>query len=316
MKNIDISIVIPVKNGQRYLDEVLRSIFSQEINMQFEVIIIDSASADKTIEIVNRYPVQLYQINAEDFNHGLTRNFGISKAKGKYVILLSQDAIPADNHWLKALADNFIQDEEVVGVYSRQIPHQDANIITKIRVSKFLTFETDKRLSKIDKIKDFKSLSFKEKHQLCSFDNVASCIRRTAWEKIPFTQADFGEDLIWAKQVLEAGYKIIYEPKSVVCHAHNLSIISWYNRNRINSLRLSILFGTANVNSIFKVLLYGIFYILKDIRLLFKNKFKLKHILLNVPLVPFYAFSGILGQYKGFQESTEMSSYEDTPDST
>ena len=49
MKDIDISIVIPVKNGQRYLDEVLRAIFSQEINMQFFVIIIDSGSEDKTL---------------------------------------------------------------------------------------------------------------------------------------------------------------------------------------------------------------------------------------------------------------------------
>ncbi len=41
MNNIKISVVIPIKNGERHIDLVLKSVFSQNINAEFEVIVID-----------------------------------------------------------------------------------------------------------------------------------------------------------------------------------------------------------------------------------------------------------------------------------
>jgi len=56
------------------------------------------------------------------------------------------------------------------------------------------------------------------------FANTSSCIRRSAWEKIPFRKVDFGEDVDWAERALLAGYKIVYEPSSAVYHSHGYNL--------------------------------------------------------------------------------------------
>jgi len=283
------------------LDSVLKAIFSQQINAGFEVIIIDSGSTDMTLDIVRRYPVRLYQIIKKEFNHGLTRNLGISKAQGKYIILMTQDAIPYNNRWMQSLVDNLEHDERVAGVYSMQIAHGDSHILTQIRVNRFFTSSKIRRESQIDKIEDYNRLSPKEKHRFCNFDNVSCCIRKTVWEGIPFPKADFGEDIEWSKNVLEKGYKIAYEPDSIVYHSHDFSISDWYKRNRANYNKLHLLFGINTINNLYKFLIAFFVYTLRDIYLVCKEKRQLKVILSNIHLIPFYSFFGLLGQYKGIK---------------
>lgn len=303
MNDIDISVVIPVKNGQRYLDSVLKAIFSQEINARFEVIIIDSGSTDITLDIIRQYPIRLYQIPEKEFNHGLTRNLGISKAYGKYIVLLTQDAIPYNNYWMKNLIDNLKRDQHVAGVYSMQTSHRDAHPLTQIRVNRFFTADKIRRESWIDKIQDYNKLSPNEKHRLCNFDNVSSCIRKAVWEEIPFPKADFGEEIEWSKNVLEKGYKIVYEPDSIVYHSHDLSIFDWYKRNLINFNKLSTLFGVNTINNLYRLLVSFFIYTFRDIYLLCKDKRRLKLILSNIHLIPLYSFFGLLGQYNGIKNS-------------
>ncbi len=246
MNNIDISVVVPVKNGQKYLDLLLQAVFSQEINARFEVIMVDSGSTDNTLDIIKRYPVSLYEIKAAEFNHGLTRNLAISKARGEYIVLMTQDAVPYDNQWMKKLVDNFANDEHLAGVYSRHLPHKDSCALTRMIVKKFFTSEAGRRESRITEIEDYNRLSPREKHRFCNFDNVSSCIRRSIWRDIPFPDTDFAEDLEWSKKILESGYGIVYEPDSLVYHSHDFSILSWYSRYKVNSKKLNTLFKHEN----------------------------------------------------------------------
>jgi rhamnosyltransferase len=43
------------------------------------------------------------------------------------------------------------------------------------------------------------------------------------WEKHPFKQLSFGEDIEWSERVMKEGYKIVYDPRSAVIHSHNRS---------------------------------------------------------------------------------------------
>jgi rhamnosyltransferase len=52
-----ISIVIPVKNGDAWLEDTLKSIYQQTLASNIEVIIIDSGSTDATFDILSNYPV-------------------------------------------------------------------------------------------------------------------------------------------------------------------------------------------------------------------------------------------------------------------
>ena len=212
-----ISIIIPVKNGGQTIDACLKGIFEQTIIAQTEVIIIDSGSTDNTLEIIKKYPVCLYQIPPEDFGHGKTRNYGVSLAQGKFVVMTVQDARPASNKWLELLLSNF-SDEKTVAVCGQQaVPHEkDKNPAEWHR-----PYSTPKpQTIKFEKGK-FEKLSPKEQKQACSWDDVNAMYRKTILQEIPFENIEFGEDMLWAKKTLTAGYQIAYDMRARVWHYHH-----------------------------------------------------------------------------------------------
>ena len=106
-KGIEVSIVIPSYNGGEDFTKCLQMVFEQKVSFPFEVIVIDSGSTDGTLDFLKGYPIRLKQISPKEFNHGLTRNMGMELARGRYVVLMTQDAIPADNYWLENILVNF-----------------------------------------------------------------------------------------------------------------------------------------------------------------------------------------------------------------
>ena len=86
-----ISIIIPVYNGEKTIQETLQSVFQQTFK-EFEIIIIDDGSQDKTLEILNsirdpRLKIYSYQNSGQ----ATARNRGIERAKGQYIAFLDAD---------------------------------------------------------------------------------------------------------------------------------------------------------------------------------------------------------------------------------
>ena len=98
---MDVSIVIPTKNAGSLFDEVLKMVFSQKTEYEYEVICVDSGSKDGTLDVIHKYPCKLYEIPASEFGHGKTRNYGASKGSGTYIVFITQDALPASDTWLQ-----------------------------------------------------------------------------------------------------------------------------------------------------------------------------------------------------------------------
>ena len=64
------------------------------------------------------------------------------------------------------------------------------------------------------------------------FSNVASAIKREVWERFPFDpELIMSEDQKWARQVLEAGLDIVYEPAAQVLHSHHYTLGELFRRN-------------------------------------------------------------------------------------
>lgn len=304
MNDVDVSVVIPVKDGEKYLGSALKAVFSQQTSFKFEVIIIDSGSKDNILDIIKKYPIILYEIKKEDFNHGLTRNFGISKAFGRYVVLMTQDAVPCDKYWMERLVNNLEHDGRVAGVYSRQIPRKDMSDFYRIVTNRPFALEKEKRISQIDRIEDYNKLPPHEKYYFCNFDNVSSCVRKAVWENFKFSETQFGEDIEWAKNVLEAGYKIVYEPESMVYHSHDYSITEWYKRNKVNYNKLNALFGVNGVNNLFKAMIFSIIYSTSDFYNFIRfcvNRKDIKAFVSGAFLIPIYSLARALGQYRGIK---------------
>jgi rhamnosyltransferase len=212
-----VSVIIPVKNGDAWLEKTIPAILRQTLSAQMEIIAIDSGSTDKSLEILRKYPVRILSIAPSDFNHGATRNLGAEAAKGKYVVMTVQDAEPENEYWLQTLLDGFDEDN-VAGVCGQQIvPHDnDKNPVDWFRPisppgrEKYLFANAE----------EYKKLTSAEKRNVCRWDNVNAAYRRDILTGLPFRKTSFAEDALWAQDALLAGYAIVYNMAARVKHYH------------------------------------------------------------------------------------------------
>lgn len=236
-----ITIIIPTKNAEPYIEETLQSIFAQETDFDFETLVIDSGSKDNTLNILSSYPVRLVTIPSADFNHGETRNKAIKEAnpKNEYIAFLSQDATPNNPQWLQYLIEPFLENPEVAGVYSRHIPRPNASA-SVVRQVELGPTGGQKRL--VNKIPASPEEYEANRMSYIFFSNTSSAIRRRVWEEIPFDRVDFAEDTVWADKVLKRGYITIFEPNSIVLHSHDISPIEQFRQNVDHAYAINHLF--------------------------------------------------------------------------
>jgi len=110
-----ISVVMPVYNGEKYLREAIDSILNQTYN-DFEFIIINDGSTDKTDEIILSYddPRIVYIKNEENLQIVKTLNKGIDLAKGKYIARMDADDISLPKRFEKQM--KFMEKNPEIGV--------------------------------------------------------------------------------------------------------------------------------------------------------------------------------------------------------
>lgn len=91
-KTIDFSLIIPVYNVEKYIENCLDSVIEQTYD-NYEVIMVDDASSDNSVKLASKYlddkRFSLY-LN-EHTGLSCVRNFGVSKAKGNYIIFIDSD---------------------------------------------------------------------------------------------------------------------------------------------------------------------------------------------------------------------------------
>ncbi|HET7480360.1 MAG TPA: glycosyltransferase family 2 protein [Rubrobacteraceae bacterium] len=253
--SLQVSVVIPTYNAGSGFEELLRRISAQKGDFERELILIDSGSTDGTVELAERYGAVVRRVPQEDFNHGATRNLGISHARGRYVALTVQDAVPLDESWLAAMVENLERDERVAVVYGRHVPRPDAGPLTRALVKGLASAGLERRVQEIRDPNEYEALRPQEKRRTAAFDNVSSCLRRSVWEEFPFEKTSFAEDLRWGKRVVEAGYRIVYEPCSVVVHSHERGALYDLRRYYVDQLVLIELFGARMVPNLSRLAL-------------------------------------------------------------
>jgi glycosyltransferase involved in cell wall biosynthesis len=198
-----ISIIIRTHNEERWIRECLRRIQQQTIQ-DVEIILVDNCSTDQTVARARQIYPEIKLVTIEEYLPGLAINAGIRVAQGEYIAILSAHCLPVKDDWLATLIAN-CEDPQVAGVYGRQIPTSYSSPQDKRDL--LVTFGLDKRIQKKDLF----------------FHNANSLIRRALWEQFPFDeQVPNIEDRVWAKQVIDAGYVLVYEPEAAVYHYHGI----------------------------------------------------------------------------------------------
>lgn len=116
MDKIKISVVIVVKNGEKYLKEAIDSVFAQSYQAN-EIIVIDGESTDKTSDIAKSYGNVRY-IAQKGKGLANARNTGIDKAKGDLIAFLDHDDRWCDNK-LSIQVNQFINDPKIEYSYGQ-----------------------------------------------------------------------------------------------------------------------------------------------------------------------------------------------------
>ncbi|MCK5259086.1 MAG: glycosyltransferase, partial [Thermoplasmatales archaeon] len=121
------SVVIAVKNEIKYIKRCLESIFNQEFDGKYEVIVVDGMSTDGTYEslekLQKKYDFKLFK--NPRINAAAGRNIGINNSNGKYIAFVDGDAIPAHD-WLIQIKKVF-EKKNVAGVGGPDLLPEDSS---------------------------------------------------------------------------------------------------------------------------------------------------------------------------------------------
>lgn len=215
--NYKFSIVIRTYNEEKWIGEVLKSIYSQTYK-DFEVIIVDSESTDQTLKICKEYDCKIVSIKKEKFNYSYASNVGAENAKGDIICYLSGHSVVATNEYLSH-ANELFNNNKIGAAYGEVIALPDGSIIEKI----------------------FNNYGYaKSKKKGLIYENeihpgILSCsnamIRKSEWKKNKFKEAlgRGGEDVEMAYSIIKGGYEIVRSPKLLVKHSHGNGILKFIN---------------------------------------------------------------------------------------
>ncbi len=212
---METSIIIRTKNEEKWAGEILKRLGGQTYQ-NFEIIVIDSGSTDKTLEIVKKFPVKLFQIKPEDFSFPYALNFGCRQAKAdKYFVFLSAHSLPISKTWLADGISNFTSDK-IMGVYGPVRALPDATFWEKVFFNS--------ALHKIASIFGKKRIIKKPAMGVLGFTNAI--IRRDLWEKKNINEEYGlgGEDREWSSFWFKNGYLAVRDFNFAVYHSHYLGL--------------------------------------------------------------------------------------------
>ena len=242
-----VSVLLLTRDGMAHLPAVLDAVSAQQSALALEIVALDSGSRDGTLELLRRRLDRLEQIPPGAFDHGLTRNRGVALCRGELVVILAQDAVPADSGWLEALARPLLEDARLAGTFARQVPRPGASAVTVRNLARWVAARQAPHRSALGSAEELLALDPRARLWACAFDNVCSCIRRAVWQRHPFARAPIAEDLAWGKTVLLAGHQLAYVPEAVVVHSHDRPASYELKRTYLVHRELFELFGLRTI---------------------------------------------------------------------
>lgn len=215
-------VIIPTYKPKEEFRKLLEGILIQKEKPK-RVIVINTEETFWNKEFESIINLEVIHIKKEDFDHGGTRRMAAGLVTADFFVCMTQDARPKDDELFLKLLENF-KDEEVAIAYARQEVDDKASALESF--TREFNYPMKKR---VKTKKDVATLGIKAWFS----SDVCAMYRKSIYEEaggfVPKTI--FNEDMLMAQEVMERGYKVVYEPEAGVIHYHEYSLSAQFHRN-------------------------------------------------------------------------------------
>jgi GT2 family glycosyltransferase len=228
ISNIDISIIIVNWNTKRLLIDCIQSIYQGSSHLNIEIIVVDNASIDGSVEAVRSfYPDVLIISNEHNLGFAKANNIGIQQSNGRYICLSNTDIKVLDHAILSMI--KYLDTHPNTGVLGPKTLNSDLSLRMNCRsLPSYRTlFNQAMGLNRLLPNFRFFSddlMSYFDHLTIANVDILPGCfliVRREALYEVGVLDENFffyGEDKDWCKRFLHSGWGITFYPLAEVIH--------------------------------------------------------------------------------------------------
>lgn len=226
METVD--VIIPVYKPDRGFLTMIEKLQAQTVPvsriilMNTEQKYLDRLLYGTTLER-EHHNITVKHLSKREFDHGRTRNQGVKVSDADVFLMMTQDAMPADEYLVERLLES-LRGEKVAAAYARQLPGRGSSEAE--RFTRQFNYPAE---SCVKTKADLPTLGVKT--FFCS--NVCAAYRRDVFDELGgfVNRAIFNEDMLYAAKAVEAGYGIAYAADARVYHSHNYTYRQQFCRN-------------------------------------------------------------------------------------
>lgn len=285
-KNSTISIVFRALNEEKFFESAILACKAQVLDdgLDLEIVLVDSGSTDKTLEIAHRHDLKIVHIPKEKFSFGRSLNWGCEAASGEYLAMISAHCIPSTDRWLQNLIQPLL-DGSAVYSYGKQVGDDHNKFSEKQLFAKYF--------------------GERDLIQTESFfvNNANSCVTKEAWERHRFDEEVTGlEDMVLGKALINDGKAIAYCADATVIHIHEENWSQVRRRYYREALVVRKVLPEVNLGLVDAVR-YTVAGILNDSSAALENK----RFFSKFGEILAFRFTQYYGSYKGHNELRKLS---------
>lgn len=223
-----VDVIIPVYKPDRGFLTLIEKLRAQTVPigriilMNTEQKYLDRLLYGTTLER-QAHNITVKHLSKREFDHGRTRNLGVKLSDADAFVMMTQDAVPADESLLERLLARLRQEEAAVS-YARQLPTQESSEIEcytrQFNYPDKSCVKAKEDLPRLG-IKTFFCSNVCAAYDRATFDRLGGFVNHTI----------FNEDMLYAAKAVEAGCKIVYAADACVYHSHNYTNRQQFHRN-------------------------------------------------------------------------------------
>ena len=219
-ENPKASIIIPVYNKSIYTFNCLNSLLTTKNRSSFEVIVVDDASTDDTPQMMQEMKGVTYIRSEKNQSFVGSCNLGAKKARGEKILFLNNDTIVTDG-WLDALLDTFGRFEKV-GLVGAKLVYPDG----RLQEAGGIIFNDGSAMN-FGKWDDPSLPPYNYVREVDYCSGAAICVLKKLFFEIGGFDTRYSpayyEDTDLAMEVRRRGYRVLYQPHSVVIHHEGIT---------------------------------------------------------------------------------------------